>query len=509
MIQQRHPEQPETDYTPSGYAGGSSSQPGAQGQGAQSAQSAAATSQPAPSSQNIPSPGQGAGQAGASKTPSGTKQPTPWYKGGKVRNNWLGKLLWNVPASAAASGAQWLKNRWAGKGLKDSVRKELVNLVENLFEQSEQSILASLDQFGDELDQYITKTLQGYQPSATAASSGVAGMPATTTLSSRPVGSTGTSRGPKEPSTIQKQGAEASIKAGKKVMPPVLKNLAMYHGITVPDDDPNRYAKRYNGLRRYWSTGGNSYPDLTPEQFKQLAYEPKSIDPEFLHKARSYSQARLETMSEKRIGRRQLKMLADKLGVDIGNARSEARIKPYLGQIYAALQDKNLVASPTSASSPTPVTPQAASLPAATPTTPAATATKPEPLDLVRQILGNSSKPAPTTTPVATPAAKEQGAIRSEPAPSPEKKEPMSAAPMPANVSSFTGRSPAGTETATKSVEDKILAVIDLMKSRAQHHPNLKDVQLDTPEIKLQCRPSAWQAAEHGDCCQPRAKPIG
>lgn len=79
----------------------------------------------------------------------------------------LGKLLWNVPRSAAAGAWKWLKNKYQGEYLDDSVRAYLVNLIETTFLENENKILDTIDQFAASLLTYINQNIDDYVKSVT------------------------------------------------------------------------------------------------------------------------------------------------------------------------------------------------------------------------------------------------------------------------------------------------------------------------------------------------------
>jgi hypothetical protein len=123
--------------------------------------------QPQAGPQGQPQGGQPQAGAPNAQATGGSK---PWYD--RKSNNWYSKWM-NVPKTAF----KWLRGAYRGDYLDDHTIQKLATLVETIFHENDTNLLASIDQFGQELEREILGHLTTYMQSNPAAGTSPAAPP--------------------------------------------------------------------------------------------------------------------------------------------------------------------------------------------------------------------------------------------------------------------------------------------------------------------------------------------
>lgn len=300
----------------------------------------------------------------SSDSSSGSAAPW-WFRKTKTGPGWW-KGTTNLAKSAVKGVWDRVKGGWRGDNLADSVRAKIVNLVENLFEQSEVDVLSTIDQWADKLYSYLSNNIDAYAKTAPAAAANVS-TPVPTPAEMTPGAAAVNPAMSGNPATMKPQRAPRAapnydmddkafydaIRNDDHIMKTVMAAKAAKAGIITPEDVPHKSLHRLNAFRKQL---GLPNADKYPESKR------KQLTAEEIEAFRKMSEDKLRAWAENKPGRRRINQLAASFGIPVGT-RNEDKLKEIASQIYQKLQggeQPSVVAPPTPVEEPTaPETPVA------------------------------------------------------------------------------------------------------------------------------------------------------
>lgn len=317
-------------------------------------------------------PTQVAQYGNSQQQPAGSAAPW-WFRKTKSGPGWW-KGSTNLAKSAVKGVWDKIKGGWRGDNLSDATRANIVNLVENLFEQTEADLLSTIDQWTEKLYGFLKQNIDSYAKVAPAAAASpttattqtTPGMAPTPSMES-PASPMAPARKPRSAPTHNLSDAdfEAKIRAGEPVFSSVLSNKSAGAGISLA-----RNLERYNAFREKF---GLSKLDKLPK------WETEALSKGEIEGYKGLSQDRMRSWAENPAGKRRLRQLATSYGLETPKSRNVEFWKDFATQIHQKLQSGEQPKIVAPDAPPEPVAPVASPVTEPTQNTAPTASTPPEP----------------------------------------------------------------------------------------------------------------------------------